>query len=84
MDYQAVDDAVEIWWDPDVEAEDERGEVGKGVWRRSNGAARFTIEDAPEPKPFTDAENSVTVLDELPEEDTPPDYPPPPGSPSAG
>jgi hypothetical protein len=84
MDYQAVDDAVEIWWDPDVEAEDERGEVGKGVWRRSNGAARFTIEDAPEPKPFTDAENSVTVLDELPEEDTPPDYPPPAGSPAAG
>jgi len=84
MDYQGVDDAVEIWWDPTVEAEDERGEVGPGVWRRSNGAERFTIEEAPPPKPFTDEEHTVTVLEELSEEDTPPDYPPPAGSPAAG
>lgn len=84
MDYQGIDDAVEIWWDPTVTAEDERGQVGQGVWRRSNGAARFTIEEAPPPKPFTDVENAVTVLEELPEEDTPPDYPPPAGAPAAG
>jgi hypothetical protein len=83
MDYQAVDDAVEIWWDPTVEAEDERGQMGTGVWRRSNGAARFTIEEAPPPKPFTDTEHTVTVLDELSDEDTPPDYPPPPDAPAA-
>ena len=54
MDYQGIDDAVEIWWDPTIEAEDERGAMGTGAWRRSNEGARFTIDGAPPPKPFTD------------------------------
>ena len=83
IDYHGIDDAVELWWDPTVEAEDERGQVGLGVWRRSNGGERFTPGEAPEPRPFTE-EDTVTVFDELPEADQPPDYPPPPGSPAAG
>ncbi len=83
MDYQAIDDAVEIWWDPDVEVEDERGAVGRGAWRRSHGGERFTVEDPPSPAAFGDRESSVTVLDSLAPEDVPPDYPPPPGSPAA-
>jgi hypothetical protein len=82
MDYQGVDDSVEIWWDPDVEVEDERGDTGIGAWRRSGGGERFTAEEAPSPRPFT-VEGSVTVLDELTGEDAVPDYPPPPGSPAA-
>jgi hypothetical protein len=83
IDYHGIDDAVEIWWDPTVEVEDERGQLGRGVWRRSNGGERFTPGEAPPPRPFTD-DDTVTVFDELPEADRPPDYPPPPGSPAAG
>jgi hypothetical protein len=84
MDYQGIDDAVEIWWDPSIEAEDERGTPGTGAWRRSNGAARFTIDEAPEPAPFTDASDALTIVTELPPEDAAPEYPPPAGSPAAG
>jgi hypothetical protein len=83
MDYQSVDDSAEIWWDPDVEVQDERGETGVGAWRRSNGGERFTADEAPSPRPFTDEEDSVTVLDELTGEDAVPEYPSPPGSPAA-
>ncbi|HEY8525719.1 MAG TPA: ABC transporter substrate-binding protein [Acidimicrobiales bacterium] len=84
MDYAGIDDAVEIWWDPTVRAEDERGQVGLGAWRRSDGGRRFTPDDPPPPRPFAGAEAAATVLDELPPEDRAPDYPPPPGSPAAG
>jgi hypothetical protein len=84
IDYNGVDDAVEIWWDPTFEGDDGRGRIGTGVWRRSNGAERFTPGDAPEPRPFVE-EDTVTVVEgELPAEDQPPDYPPPAGSPAAG
>jgi hypothetical protein len=83
MDYQGIDDAVEIWWDTTVEAEDERGTMGSGVWRRSNGGARFTIGEAPAPSPFANADDALTVLTTLPPEDTAPTYPSPPGSPAA-
>jgi hypothetical protein len=82
-DYMGIDDTVEIWWDPTVEVEDERGEMGVGAWRRAHGGQRFTAEDAPLPAPFV-VEGTVTVIDELSAEDTPPDYPPPAGSPAAG
>jgi hypothetical protein len=84
IDYQGIDDAVEIWWDGSVEAEDERGVVGKGAWRRSGGGRRFTVDGDVTPRPFTDVEDTVTVLTELPPEDQPPDYPPPDGAPAAG
>ncbi len=84
-DYSAIDDASEIWWDPTVEAVDEIGKPGIGVWRRSHGGARFVNEDdVPIPEPFGDPAGTVTVVDDLSPEDTPPDYPPPPGSPGAG
>jgi hypothetical protein len=57
--------------------------MGTGVWRRSAGGERFTIGDDPTPAPFTDVDDSVTVLDTLADEDKPPDYPPPSGSPAA-
>ena len=84
MDYQAIDDGVEIWWDPDVEVEDERGVMGQGAWRRSNGGERFTATETPSPNAFEDPDSAVTVIDSLSEDDLPPDYPPPPGSPAAG
>lgn len=82
-DYMGIDDSSEIWWDGATTAQDERGEEGPGVWRRSRNGDRFTAVDAPEPRPFIE-EDTVTVLEELPEEAVLPEYPPPPGSPAAG
>jgi hypothetical protein len=82
-DYQAIDDASEIWWDPDVEAEDERGVMGRGVWRRSNNGERFTADETPTPRLFEE-EDTVTVVEEFGPDDLPPDYPAPEGSPAAG
>jgi hypothetical protein len=83
MDYNGIDDAVEIWWDPTVEAEDERGVMGTGAWRRSNGGERFTIDGAPPPAPFDRDNDSITIVHELSDEDRTPAYPSPAGSPAA-
>ena len=81
-DYQGIDDSTEIWWDPTVAAPDETGVDGTGVWRHSHSGQRFINEDdVPAPDPFS-AGDTLTVLDELPAEDLPPDHPPPPGSPA--
>ncbi len=83
LDMWASDDSVAIWWDPEAEGTDEIDRMGKGMWRYSNGGERFTSQDAPLPAPFEE-EGTVTQFDELPAEDSAPDYPPPPGSPAAG
>ena len=84
-DYSGTDDSAEIWWDPTVEAEDETGTMGVGVWRRAHMGARFVNDDdAPIPNPFADPEDTVTVITNRPPEDLAPDYPSPPGSPGAG
>jgi hypothetical protein len=84
-DYAAIDDDSEIWWDPTVEAPDEIGTPGTGVWRRAHGGERFiNAEDVPAPDPFGDPADTVTVVDPLPAEDAAPAYPPPPGSPAVG
>ena len=84
VDYSGIDDSTEIWWDPTVTAVDETGASGQGVWRRAHQGLRFINEDdAPAPNPFAEPGDTVTVLDELPEEDTPPEYPPPPDAPAA-
>ena len=85
MDYQGIDDAVEIWWDPTVEAEDERGAMGTGAWRRSNerrplhhrGGPAAQAVHRPRQRPHDRRRPA-------PEDDRPPDYPPPAGSPAAG
>jgi len=55
------------------------------VWRRAHGGQRFVnADDVPAPDPFGDPAGTVTVVEQLPPEDKPPDYPAPPGSPAAG
>lgn len=82
-DYFDADDLAEIWWDPTEEGLDEIGREGVGMWRYVNGGTRFTGLDAPAPNPFV-VEGTVTVYEILPDEDQPPSYPPPAGSPAAG
>jgi hypothetical protein len=79
VDWGGNDDGTLIWWDPTATGEDETGNQGEGMYRYANGGERFTAEERPDPDEIGlfDAASSVTVYDELPEEDQVPDYPPP-------
>lgn len=84
-DYNSTDDVAVIWWDPDATGEDETGNEGTGMLRYVDGGTRYLPGQWPtEPIGLFEEEGSVTVYDELPEGDAPPDYPPWPGSPAAG
>jgi hypothetical protein len=80
FDWGGSDDMALIWFDPEVPGEDETGNEGVGMYRYANGGQRYTIGNLPasvEEAGLFDVENSVTVYDEVPEEDTTPDYEPP-------
>lgn len=78
IDYLAIDDMSEIWWDPEAVGPDETGEVGKGMWRYSDGGTRYLPGEMPEgsSKAFV-LEGSVLLYEEFPEGDEPPAYPSP-------
>ena len=86
LDYLAVDDMTEIWWDADASATDEGGKSGTGVWRYSDGGKRYLPGTMPkaDPKAFVE-EGSIIEFDEstLPATERAQDYPPWPGSPTA-
>ncbi|HEX6425016.1 MAG TPA: ABC transporter substrate-binding protein [Acidimicrobiales bacterium] len=80
FDWGGTDDVAIIWFDPDATGEDEVGNEGTGMYRYANGGQRYTIGNLPtslEEAGLFDVEASVTVYDEVPEEDRAPDYPPP-------
>jgi hypothetical protein len=79
VDWGGSDDGTIIWWDPTATGEDETGNEGQGMYRYANGGQRYSYEDQPSPEEIGlfDVERSITVYDELPEEDRLPDYPPP-------
>jgi hypothetical protein len=80
IDYGGTDDAAIIWFDPDAAGEDETGTAGQGMYRYANGGQRYTIGNfpsSPESAGLFDDAASVTVYDELPDDDQVPDYPPP-------
>lgn len=79
-DWGGSDDMALIWFDPEATGEDEVGNEGVGMYRYANMGERYTLGNLPtsfeEAGLFDDA-NSVTVYDQVPEEDQTPDYPPP-------
>lgn len=77
-DYLAVDNMVEIWWDPDAEGPDEQQEDGTGMMRYADGGKRYLPGEMPKDdvRAFVE-EGSVVFADEIPEEDRPPEYPSP-------
>ena len=71
-DWGGSDDMALIWFDPEATGEDETGNEGVGMYRYANGGERYTIGQLPtsiEEAGLFDVENSVTVYDEVPEED---------------
>jgi hypothetical protein len=76
-DYAAIDDMVELWWDPDARGTDEAGEEGEGMYRYVEGARRFLADEWTDQLRVFDREGSVTIIEELPSDEVPPDYPSP-------
>jgi hypothetical protein len=86
-DRGGADDATVIWYDPTATGEDETGNQGAGMYRYANGGERYPLgsfPDSAEAAGLFDVESSVTVYDQLPESDQPPDYPSPNLTPPAG
>jgi hypothetical protein len=80
MDWGGSDDAAVIWYDPTAKGEDEVGNEGTGLYRYANQGERYTIghmPKTPEEAGLFDDAKSVTVFDEVPAADQPPDYPRP-------
>jgi len=75
-DYLANDDATEVWWDPTTAGEDEIGQQGVGMYRYVDGGRRYLPGEHPsdDPKAF-DRNGTVTMYQERPPADRPPDYP---------
>ena len=78
-DYNAIDDTVEIWWDPEASGPDERGEEGKGMYRYVDGGKRYLPGTWPtgDPKVFVNDGTAIALYDKVPDADAPPNYPPP-------
>jgi hypothetical protein len=77
-DYNVIDDAVEVWFDPNVSGPDERGQTGKGMYRYVDGGKRYLPGKWPagDPKVFVQ-DGAVSIYETTPPEDEPPDYPRP-------
>jgi hypothetical protein len=87
LDYLAVDDMTEIWWDADTEAVDEGGRSGRGVYRYVDGGRRYLPGTMPHTPPDVFVEEGTVIeftRETMPADGRPPDYPPWPGSPMAG
>jgi hypothetical protein len=79
-DWGGSDDIGLIWFDPTATGEDEVGNQGTGMYRYADMGKRYTLGNLPsslEEAGLFDVDNSVTVFDQVPEEDTTPDYPAP-------
>lgn len=78
-DYNALDDTVEIWWDPTATGPDERGQDGQGMYRYVDGGKRYLPGQWPEGEPqvFVNDGKAVALYEQVPEADRPPDYPSP-------
>lgn len=76
-DYNGIDDFTEIWWDPDVTGDDEIHRPGTGMYRFVDGGKRYLPGDWPTDLRVFDEAGTVTVYEELPEGERPPEVPPP-------
>jgi len=79
-DWLGIDDATLVWWDPEAEGPDERGDVAPGMWQFVDGGVRYLPDEWPEGDPaLFDPEGAVAIYEQPPEGEEVPDYPSPAG-----
>ena len=79
-DWSGVDDKTEWWWDPTATGPDEIQREGDGMIRFVDGGKRYLPGEWGESEiRLFDPEGTVTIFDEPPADETPPEYPSPAG-----
>lgn len=77
-DYGGIDDATQLWWDPNATGPDEAGNTAKGLYQYADGAKRYRPGQFPSNEAgLFDTSHAVSIFDTLPASDRPPAYPPP-------
>jgi hypothetical protein len=77
VDWNGVDDMTEWWWDAEATGEDELMREGTGLVRYVDGGRRYLPGDWTDELRAFEEEGTVTILEEPPPDETPPDYPSP-------
>ena len=79
-DYQGIDDATELWWDPTATGPDEIQRNGTGMYRYVDGGKRYLPGQWPDtdPKLFV-MDGSVDIYRTPPPGEAAPTYPSPAG-----
>lgn len=78
-DYQGVDDATLIWWDPAATGPDEIRKDGTGMYSFVDGGQRYLPGEWPSDSKLFDPEGAVTLYDTPPPGEAAPQYPSPAG-----
>jgi len=79
-DYHGLDDWTAIWWDADATGPSEIRRVDQGMYTFVDGGQRYKLGEWPEEDSRAfDPEGAVTIYDEAPEGEAPPEYPSPAG-----
>jgi hypothetical protein len=78
-DHNGIEDATEIWWDPEEVSVDEIGRDGPGSYMYVDGGRRFLPGSWEEGERAFDPEGAVSVYEEAPEAEQIPDFDPPGG-----
>ena len=79
MDYQGVDDATLIWWDPTATGPDEIRKEGMGMYRWVDGGARYLPGEWPTEDKLFVQDGSVAIYETTPPGEEVPVYPSPAG-----
>ena len=79
VDWSGVDDMTMWWWDPDVTGPDEIQREGQGMMRWVDGGTRYLPGEWDDTDRFFDPEGTVTIFEEPPPGEEPPQYPSPAG-----
>jgi hypothetical protein len=77
-DYLGIDDATEIWWNPNADGPDELNHDGKGMYEYVDGGKRYLPGQWPATAPavFT-TKGAVTIYKTVPPSEQVPNYPSP-------
>lgn len=80
-DYLGIDDATEIWWNPNAVGPDELNHIGRGLYEYVQGGRRYLPGQWPDVAPdvFT-TKGAVTIYKTIPPSERVPNYPSPAGA----
>ena len=78
-DYQGIDDATMVWWDPSATGPDEIRKQGQGMYQFVDGGKRYTPGTWPTADKFFDPGGAVSMYAVPPAGEAPPTYPSPAG-----